>query len=125
MIAIWPSKASEFGLEWFCARGPKGFAEAFDIFELRCERGDDDAPGCQLCRARESVYSLLHHGPPAAAEREPAAPPAKYPQDSVARYHRTAGLNIAAPRSEGKRTGFPFLLKRFMVRHDFAIGKVI
>ena len=86
---------------------PKGFAEAFDIFELRCERGDDDARDCQLCSEWESVYALLQDGPLAAAEQELAAFLAKYPQDSVARYHRTAGLDKAGRRMEGKEPVSP------------------
>jgi adenylate cyclase len=67
---------------------PKGFAEAFEIYELRCERGDDDAGDCELCREWELVYCALRHGPLAAAEVELAAFLAKYPDDGVARYHR-------------------------------------
>jgi adenylate cyclase len=67
---------------------PKGFAEAIEIYELRCERGDADAAHCEFCRDWEVVYSALRNGPLAVAERELAAFLAKYPEDGVARYHR-------------------------------------
>ncbi|SHK98854.1 adenylate cyclase [Bradyrhizobium lablabi] len=67
---------------------PKGFAESFEIYELRCERGNDHAAQCELCREWELVYSALRHGPLAAAEVELTAFLAKYPDDGVARYHR-------------------------------------
>jgi hypothetical protein len=43
----------------------------------------------------------------AAAEQELAAFLAKYPQDSVARYHRTTGLDKAGRRMEGKEPVSP------------------
>jgi adenylate cyclase len=67
---------------------PKGFAEAFEIYELRCERGDGDERHCQMCCEWEIVYSQLHNGPSATARQELAAFLAKYPEDRVARYHR-------------------------------------
>jgi len=67
---------------------PKGFAEAIEIYELRCERGDADAAHCEFCRDWEVVYSALRNGPLAVAERELAAFLAKHPEDGVARYHR-------------------------------------
>jgi adenylate cyclase len=66
---------------------PKGFAEAFEIYELRCERGNDDAANSELCREWEVVYAALHDKPLAGAECELAAFLAKYPEDGVARYH--------------------------------------
>jgi adenylate cyclase len=67
---------------------PKGFAEAFEIYELRCERGSCDAEILELCSEWEIVYAALRNGPSAVAERELAAFLAKYPQDGVARYHQ-------------------------------------
>jgi adenylate cyclase len=67
---------------------PKGFAEAFEIYELRCERGDADAGHCEQCREWEVVYAALRNGPLAVAEAQLAAFVAKYPEDEVARYHR-------------------------------------
>jgi adenylate cyclase len=67
---------------------PKGFAEAFEIYELRCERGEGDAEDCEMCREWEIVYAALRNGPLAVAERELPAFLAKYPEDGVARYHR-------------------------------------
>jgi adenylate cyclase len=67
---------------------PKGFAEAFEIFELRGEHGDDDAQDRELCREWEAVYAALCDGRSAVAERKLAAFLAKYPEDGVARHHR-------------------------------------
>jgi adenylate cyclase len=69
---------------------PKGFAEAFEIYELRCERGEDEESHSELCRDWEGVYALLRAGPPVAAEQQLAAFLAKYPQDGVARYHQAS-----------------------------------
>jgi hypothetical protein len=49
---------------------PKGFAEAFEVYELRCGRGDGDAEDCEFCRDWEVVYAALRHGPLTVAERE-------------------------------------------------------
>jgi class 3 adenylate cyclase len=67
---------------------PKGFAEAFEIYELRCKRADDDVADTELCREWEVVYAVLRNGPLAEAERELTAFLAKYPSDGVARYHQ-------------------------------------
>jgi len=67
---------------------PKGFAEAFEIYELRCERGEGDEPHDELCRDWEGVYASLRAGPSVVAEQQLAAFLAKYPQDGVARYHQ-------------------------------------
>jgi adenylate cyclase len=76
----------------FCFRtvdriSPKGFAEAFEIYELRCASDEGDARDVELCREWEVVYAALRDGPLAAAENELAAFLARYPSDSVARYH--------------------------------------
>ena len=49
---------------------PKGFAEAFDIYELRCERGEGDARDRELSLEWEVVYAALRNGPRAVAESE-------------------------------------------------------
>lgn len=67
---------------------PKGFAEAFEIYELRCERDNCDAAVLELCREWEIVYAALRNGPLAVAESELAAFLEKYPQDGVACYHQ-------------------------------------
>ena len=69
---------------------PKGFAEAFEIYELRGERAEGDAGDCELCREWEVVYTALRNGPFAVAESELSAFLKKYPQDPVARYHQAA-----------------------------------
>ena len=52
----------------FCFRSvdrisPKGFVEAFEIYELRCERADSDPEDCEFCDQWELVYSALRNGP--------------------------------------------------------------
>jgi adenylate cyclase len=68
---------------------PKGFAEAFEIFELRCEATETDAVELEFRRAWEAVYAALRDGPPPVAEAELAAFLVRYPEDGVARYHRS------------------------------------
>jgi adenylate cyclase len=78
---------------------PKGFVEAFEIYELRSERADGDAQDCEFCREWESVYAALRNGPLAVADQELAAFLAKYPRDGLAQYHR-----IAHARTNGTST---------------------
>ncbi|SDS41675.1 adenylate/guanylate cyclase domain-containing protein [Bradyrhizobium canariense] len=66
---------------------PKGFAEAFEIYELLSESGDGSADDTELCREWEIVYAALRNGPLVTAEAELAVFLSKYPQDKVARYH--------------------------------------
>jgi adenylate cyclase len=72
---------------------PKGFAEAFEIFELRGERKEGDADDGELCRQWEAVYAALRNGPLAVAEVELTAFLKRYPEDPVARYHQAAARN--------------------------------
>src|SRR5258708_6092230 len=67
---------------------PKGFAEAFEIYELRSESADGMNGDAEFCREWEMVYAALRNGPLAIAEELLAAFLAKYPGDGVARYHR-------------------------------------
>ena len=67
---------------------PKGFAEAFEIYELRSQSTDETAGDAEFCREWEMVYAALRNGPLAAAEDLLAAFLTKYPGDGVARYHR-------------------------------------
>jgi len=82
---------------------PKGFAEAFEIYELRCERGEGDTGDCELCRQWEVVYAALRNGPLAVAESELAAFLERYPRDQIVRYHQAAARDTL-----GKRTGTLF-----------------
>ena len=66
---------------------PKGFAEAFDIYELISEQDGRDSADLEICREWEIVYVALRNGHLAVAERELAAFLMKYPDDGVARYH--------------------------------------
>jgi len=77
----------------FCFRSvdrisPKGFAEAFEIYELRSAQGEADVEDIERCREWEIVYAVLRNGPLAAAEIELANFLAKYPHDGVARYYQ-------------------------------------
>jgi len=76
---------------------PKGFAEAFEIYELRCASDEGDAEDVELCRDWELVYAALRNGPLAAAEVELAAFLARYPSDSVARYHIARAGTVECP----------------------------
>ena len=102
--ALQQRTASQFVFRSVDRISPKGFAEAFEIYELRCARGEDDAAHVELCREWEVVYAALRHGPLAVAESELAAFLAKYPEDGVARYHRKGGFDQATPRA-GERIG--------------------
>ena len=78
----------------FCFRSvdrisPKGFAEMFDIFELRSESASADADERKFCREWEAVYAALRDGPVAVAEVKLNLFLDIYPQDGVARYHRS------------------------------------
>jgi adenylate cyclase len=84
----------------FCFRSvdrisPKGFVEAFEIYELRCERADADAAQSEFCHDWEIVYAALRNGPLAVAESELGAFLTKYPGDGVARYHQ-GSFGVAA-----------------------------
>ncbi|MDB5605673.1 MAG: adenylate cyclase [Bradyrhizobium sp.] len=84
---------------------PKGFAEAFEIYELKCAHENDDAENSNLCREWELVYAALRNGPLAVAETELAAFLAKYPEDGVARYHQQcrAPISVVTPSSAPRR----------------------
>jgi adenylate cyclase len=97
--ALQQRTASQFVFRSVDRISPKGFAEAFEIYELRCARGEDDAAHAELAREWEAVYAALRNGPLAVAERELAAFLAKYPEDGVARYHRSNGFDQAKVRS--------------------------
>jgi adenylate cyclase len=88
----------------FCFRSvdrisPKGFAEAFDIYELRSESDDSDRANPEFCREWESVYAALRNGPLVIGETELAAFLLKYPMDKVARYHQQcrAPVTVSTP----------------------------
>lgn len=67
---------------------PKGFVEAFEIYELRCERTEETIEDAEFCREWEIVYTALRNGPLAAAEDLLAAFLVKYPGDGIACYHQ-------------------------------------
>ena len=73
---------------------PKGFAEAFEVYELRGEGAEAGADEIEFCRAWELVYAAIRAGPLAVAEIELSAFLAKYPEDTIARYHK-GGVPVA------------------------------
>ena len=75
---------------------PKGFAEAFEVYELRCEDAEADPDEVEFCRAWELVYAAMRNAPPAIAEVELGRFLANYPEDSIARYHKGAKLPQSA-----------------------------
>lgn len=79
---------SRFGFRSVDRISPKGFAEAFEIYELRSGSVDDVDGDAEFCREWEMVYAALRNKPRAEAEDLLAAFLAKYPADGVARYHR-------------------------------------
>ncbi len=72
---------------------PKGFAEAFDVYELICEHSDVDTPYLNVSRDWERVYAVFRSEPPAVLDNELTAFIAKYPGDRIARYHQAATRN--------------------------------
>jgi adenylate cyclase len=75
---------------------PKGFAEAFEVYELRGKGAEAGPDEIEFCRAWELVYAVIQAGPLAAAEVELSAFLAKYPEDTVARYHKGAKMPQSA-----------------------------
>jgi adenylate cyclase len=73
---------------------PKGFAEAFEIYELRGEPGAAGVGDVEFWREWESLYSAMRNGPLAVAEIELAAFVTKYPDDGVARYHQASARQL-------------------------------
>jgi adenylate cyclase len=65
---------------------PKGFAEAFTIHELRCERSATSEPETAFDREWEEVYAAIQAGEPAGLAML-ATFLQRYPHDTVARYH--------------------------------------
>jgi adenylate cyclase len=80
---------------------PKGFAEAFEIYELRGEGNEADADEAEFCRAWELVYAAIRAGPLAVAEAELGTFLARYPNDGVARHHR----GLLPPERRERRGG--------------------
>ena len=71
-----------------------------------------DAGGREFCREWEAVYAALRDGPLVAAETRLDLFLAKYPADSVARYHRSIYDDAdAMSRSSGQKSK-PALLGR-------------
>lgn len=67
---------------------PKGFAEAFTIHELRCERSATSEPEAVFDREWEEVYAAIQAGQPVGLALLGSFLQ-KYPDDAVARYHAT------------------------------------
>ena len=71
---------------------PKGFAETFEVYELRGEGPEASPDEAEFCRAWELVYGAIRAGPLAVAEVELGAFLARHPNDGVARYHKWAKM---------------------------------
>jgi adenylate cyclase len=74
---------------------PKGFAEAFEIYELRGERTNDGAEDSEFCREWEVVYAALRNGSFVVGVEQLAVFLAKYPDDGLARYHQVVRAEAA------------------------------
>lgn len=77
---------------------PKGFAEAFMIYELRCEGEANSASEMAFCQRWEEVYRLIQTEHSEQTRAALAAFLDKYPDDGVARYH--AGRLADASREQ-------------------------
>jgi adenylate cyclase len=66
---------------------PKGFAEAFTIYELRSEGSEHTPFEIVFCQRWEQVYALIEEGDTVGAHAALRAFLDKYPTDGVARYH--------------------------------------
>jgi adenylate cyclase len=74
---------------------PKGFVEAFTIYELRCERSTTSEPETAFDREWEDAYAAIQAGGPAAVAKLTAFMQ-KYPDDGVARYHASSTMRDMA-----------------------------
>lgn len=83
--AVQQRAASKFLFRSVDRISPKGFAESFDIFELRCERGssiDED-----FCQDWEIIYTALKDKFSPEAEAALTSFLRKHPHDGVARHY--------------------------------------
>jgi adenylate cyclase len=90
----------------FCFRSvdrikPKGFAETFEIYELRGDRTSTDDGDREFCREWEVVYATICSGTLAVAEAQLDMFLAKYPADGVAGYQRSICKLDAGPLVPG------------------------
>jgi adenylate cyclase len=86
---------------------PKGFAEAFTIYELRHERGLDFGADTAFCRRWEEVYALIHELDLERSAALVAGFLRSYPHDGVARYHAERLLQSSRESSEASPTLAP------------------
>lgn len=102
--AVCERAASEFLFRSVDQISPKGFAESFDIFELRCERGSNSDEA--FCQDWEIVYAAFKSGLSAQAEDLLTLFLQKYPHDGVARYYYRKLFCVHAPSmSPARGTG--------------------
>src|SRR5258708_33081517 len=66
---------------------PKGFAEAFAIYELRGDRPGDDSSELALCQRWEAVYASIQREKAGVALVRISDFLGEYPGDGVALYH--------------------------------------
>jgi|EndMetStandDraft_7_1072992.scaffolds.fasta_scaffold43568_1 adenylate cyclase len=80
---------------------PKGFAETFEIYELRGDQASAGQDEREFCREWEAVYAAICFGPLTAAEAQLDIFLARYPADGVAGYHRAICKHDAGPLAPG------------------------
>ena len=80
---------------------PKGFAETFEIYELRGDQASAGQDEREFCREWEEVYAAICFGPLTAAEAQLDIFLARYPADGVAGYHRAICKHDAGPLAPG------------------------
>ncbi len=78
---------SEFGFRSVDEIKPKGFAEAFAIYELRGECARDGSPELAFCQRWDAVYAAIQHEDATAALTRISDFLDQYPGDGVAQYH--------------------------------------
>jgi len=66
---------------------PKGFAESFTIYELRCEVHEHTPFEFVFCQRWEQVYAIISEGDAGRAQAALRGFLDKYPTDGVAQYH--------------------------------------
>ncbi len=93
--AVRERAASEFLFRSVDQISPKGFAESFDIFELRCERGSNSDEA--FFQDWEIIYAALKSGLTAQVEDSLTLFLQKYPNDGVARYYYQKLFCVHAP----------------------------
>jgi adenylate cyclase len=87
---------------------PKGFAEAFTIYELRCEGNEHTPFEFAFCQRWEQVFAIVEQGDAGRAQAALRGFLDKYPTDGVAQYHasRLAAALAERPAGGSMKTDF-------------------